>query len=93
MTVMFEQGGSVLVANHLRFAPADRILDVLSDLGQGTADAIAERLDLSTRDVVATLNALRRNGTVGRAVYGEPEGDRTFGARWGLLAAWSRIAA
>jgi hypothetical protein len=47
-----------LVATHRGFAAADDVLDALAELGEATADAVGERIGVSTRDVVATLNLL-----------------------------------
>lgn len=50
--------GPAVVANHRRFAPVEALVDVLKRFGPQTADEIGSHLELSTRDVVATLNVL-----------------------------------
>jgi hypothetical protein len=81
---------SSLVANH-RYAPAEDLLDAL-EAGEHTADDIATKLELSTRDVVNTLNMLAAgaNPLVRRRILAGEEisardGWRTLAARWELI--------
>jgi hypothetical protein len=82
----------VEVPNHSRFAPADPVLQALESADRRTADDIADDLDLSTRDVVATLNLLAagENPLVRRRVHGIEDssirdGWRALAADWELI--------